>query len=71
MNDYEKKHKVKKWWSTNIYIANEIVECTDQLIKHQKGYPGEMDNGKKPGKYSISNEKKWKQIPPTLVSVRC
>jgi hypothetical protein len=58
------------WWSANIYLAGEIAKCADQLIKHQKSYPGVFDrkNDKsKIIKYSKANERKWHNI---LVDIR-
>lgn len=59
-----------RFWSANIYLAGEIANCADYLIRHLKGYPGEFD--KKPTRakairYSKANEKKWRRI---LIDIR-
>lgn len=62
----------KKWltgearfWAANIYLAGQIADCADYLIRHLKGYPGEFDAKRTRAKisgYSKANEKKWRQI---------
>lgn len=60
-----KYHKNEDWWGANTYLASEIAWCADQLIKHQKGYPGTFDrknDRSKIIKYSKANEKKWRKL---------
>ncbi len=60
----------KNLWrgNANLYLAKEIVHCTDYLIKHQHSYPDVF--GKKKAKssgYSKYSEKKWTEI---LIEIR-
>ena len=59
-----------RFWDAHLYLADEISVCADYLVKHLHGYPGEFD-GKlsktKPYKYSMANEKKWRDA---LIKIR-